>query len=234
MEKRQALILKLVVDEYVKTAEPVSSQALCQRYALPCSPATVRNDLVMLEQEGYVQQPHTSAGRVPTEKGYRFYLANFLRPKSVRVERSLRQAVDEIRSLESRVQTLGRRLAELSGDAVMLTSQRRSSAMGVANLLRKPDFREGNMLLELAEDIERLEGATEKVMRVAPNEVSILLGEDSPMGRRLATVIVRHRLPNGEIGVLSIVGPLRMNYARNVALLSEAKKILDEDIENDV
>jgi transcriptional regulator of heat shock response len=152
----------------------------------------------------------------------------------VRVDRSLRQAVDEIRSLESRVQTLGRRLAELSGEAVMLTNQRQSSAMGVANLLRKPDFQEGNMLLELAEDIERLEGATEKVMRVAPNEVSILLGEDSPMGRRFATVIVRHRLPNGEIGVLSIVGPLRMNYARNVALLSEAKKILEEDIDNNV
>ena len=84
------------------------------------------------------------------------------------------------------------------------------------------------MLLALAEDIERLERDATSVMSVAPSEVQILLGEESPMGKRLATVIVRHQLPNGEVGVLSIVGPLRMNYARNVALLSEAKRILEE------
>ena len=231
MHKRQALILKLVVDEYVKTAEPVSSQALCQRYALPCSPATVRNDMMALEEEGYLHQPHTSAGRVPTEQGYRFYLANFMKPKTMRADHALREAVEQIRSLETKVRMLGRRLAELSGEAVMLTGPHQSSAVGVANLLRKPDFREGNTLLELAEDIERLESATEQVMSVAPNDVRVLLGEENPLGRRLATVIVRHKLPNGEIGVLSIVGPLRMNYARNVALLSEAKKILEEDLE---
>ena len=84
------------------------------------------------------------------------------------------------------------------------------------------------MLLALAEDIERLETSAQEVINVAPNEVKVLIGDENPLGRRLATVIVRHRLPNGEVGVLSIVGPLRMNYARNIALLSQAKQLLDE------
>jgi heat-inducible transcriptional repressor len=229
MNERQSNILRLVVDEYVENAQPVSSQLLCAKYELDCSPATVRNDMMVLEEEGYVHQPHTSAGRVPTEEGYRYYLANFLAPKVPRATTELREAMDQMRSLESKVQTMGRRLAELSGDAVIVTNERQTSAVGVANLLRKPDFQEENMLLALAEDIERLEQDATSVMNIAPSDVRILLGEESPMGKRLATVIVRHQLPNGEIGVLSIVGPLRMNYARNVALLSEAKRILEEN-----
>lgn len=229
MNERQSNILRLVVDEYVENAQPVSSQLLCAKYELDCSPATVRNDMMVLEAEGYVHQPHTSAGRVPTEEGYRYYLANFLAPKVPKATSELREAMDQMRSLESKVQMMGRRLAELSGDAVIVTNERQTSAVGVANLLRKPDFQEENMLLALAEDIERLEQDATSVMNIAPSDVRILLGEESPMGKRLATVIVRHQLPNGEVGVLSIVGPLRMNYARNVALLSEAKRILEEN-----
>lgn len=229
MNDRQSNILRLVVDEYVENAQPVSSQLLCAKYDLDCSPATVRNDMMVLEEEGYVHQPHTSAGRVPTEEGYRYYLANVAPAKQPKVASELRTAMEEIRSLESKIQFLGRRLADLSGDAVIVTNEHQTSALGVANLLRKPDFQEENMLLALAEDIERLERDATSVMSVAPSEVRILLGEESPMGKRLATVIVRHQLPNGEIGVLSIVGPLRMNYARNVALLSEAKRILEEN-----
>lgn len=229
MNQRQSHILQLVIDEYVERAEPVSSQALCARYELDCSPATVRNDMMALEEEGFLYQPHTSSGRVPTEAGYRYYLANVAPTKQPKVASELRTAMEEIRSLESKIQFLGRRLADLSGDAVIVTNEHQTSALGVANLLRKPDFQEENMLLALAEDIERLERDATSVMSVAPSEVRILLGEESPMGKRLATVIVRHQLPNGEIGVLSIVGPLRMNYARNVALLSEAKRILEEN-----
>ena len=122
MEKRAASLLKLIVEEYVRTAEPVSSQALCRRFALPLSSATVRNEMMVLEEDGYIYQPHTSSGRVPTEQGYRFYLANFLRRKPVSADSGMREALEQIRSLEQRIQSLGRRLAELSGEAVMLAS----------------------------------------------------------------------------------------------------------------
>ena len=73
MEKRPALILKLLTEEYIKTAMPVASQTLVEKYGLDFSPATVRNDLAELEEGGYIQQPHTSAGRIPTELAYRYF-----------------------------------------------------------------------------------------------------------------------------------------------------------------
>ncbi len=228
MEKRQAFILKLIVDEHVRTAEPVSSQALSSRFAIPISSATIRNEMAELEDLGFIYQPHTSSGRVPTENGYRFYLAHFLRLRPSRAAPELRRALDDVRSLEQRVQMLGHRLAQMSGEAVMLASHGQASALGVANLLRKPDFRSEDTLLELAEDIERLEAAAEEVIGIAEGEVKVLIGDENPLGRRLATVVVRHRLANGAVGGLSIVGPLRMHYARNVSLLAEAKKVLDE------
>ena len=74
MEKRPALILKLLTEEYIKTATPVASQALVEKYGLDFSPATVRNDLADLEKRGYIKQPHTSAGRIPTELAYRYFI----------------------------------------------------------------------------------------------------------------------------------------------------------------
>ncbi len=131
MNDRQSNILRLVVDEYVENAQPVSSQLLCAKYDLDCSPATVRNDMMMLEEEGYVHQPHTSAGRVPTEEGYRYYLANFLAPKMPRATSELREAMEQMRSLESKVQMMGRRLAELSGAlGVDAVKQAQSKSMG--------------------------------------------------------------------------------------------------------
>lgn len=78
MEKRTADILRAIIDEYVKTAEPVSSKAIMFRYDVGISSATIRNEMAELEKEGYITQPHTSAGRVPTEKGYRFYVDRIL------------------------------------------------------------------------------------------------------------------------------------------------------------
>ena len=74
MNYRQEHILQLIVEEYIKTVEPIGSKFLQQKYQLAVSSATIRHDMSVLEQEGYLRQPHTSAGRVPTEKAYLFYL----------------------------------------------------------------------------------------------------------------------------------------------------------------
>ena len=74
MDDRKLTILKAIVTDYVSSREPVGSQALVQRHNLQVSPATVRNDMAALEDEGYITQPHTSAGRIPTDKGYRLFV----------------------------------------------------------------------------------------------------------------------------------------------------------------
>ena len=74
LDDRKLAILRAIVTDYVSTREPVGSKALVERYRLDVSPATVRNDMAVLEEEGYIAQPHTSAGRIPTDKGYRLYV----------------------------------------------------------------------------------------------------------------------------------------------------------------
>lgn len=84
-ERRQRL-LQLIIDEYVTTAQPVGSTAIVEKYGLPVSPATIRNEMGRLEDEGYIAQPHTSAGRVPTDQGYRYYVEALMREESLPAE----------------------------------------------------------------------------------------------------------------------------------------------------
>src|SRR5688572_10274873 len=74
LDERKARVLHAVVDEYIRTAQPVGSQSIAASSGLGVSSATIRNDMAFLEREGYLRQPHTSAGRVPTDKGYRFFV----------------------------------------------------------------------------------------------------------------------------------------------------------------
>lgn len=74
LDERKLMILRAIVTDYVSSREPVGSQALVKRHNLQVSPATVRNDMAVLEEEGYITQPHTSAGRIPTDKGYRLFV----------------------------------------------------------------------------------------------------------------------------------------------------------------
>ena len=81
MDKRKELILKTIIKEYIKTAVPIGSEGLVEKYNLDVSSATVRNEMADLEEAGYIAQPHTSAGRIPTEKAYNFYLENLSEKK---------------------------------------------------------------------------------------------------------------------------------------------------------
>ena len=81
MDERKKKILQAVIDEYVNTAEPVSSSALVEKYNLKYSSATVRNELADLEKNGYLDKTHTSSGRVPSEKGYRFYVDRIMQER---------------------------------------------------------------------------------------------------------------------------------------------------------
>src|SRR3989440_10462196 len=81
LDDRKLDVLRAIVEDYVETQEPVGSKALVERHHLRVSPATVRNDMAALEEEGYIRQPHTSAGRVPTDRGYRLFVDKLSRIK---------------------------------------------------------------------------------------------------------------------------------------------------------
>src|SRR5215475_1466114 len=79
LDDRKATILRAIVEEHITTAQPVGSQTIARSRGLGVSSATVRNEMTVLEREGYIVAPHTSAGRVPTDRGYRFFVDNFER-----------------------------------------------------------------------------------------------------------------------------------------------------------
>ena len=80
LDERKAAILRAIVEEYVETAQPVGSQRVAGSRKLGVSSATVRNEMTVLEREGYIAQPHTSAGRIPTDRGYRYFVDHFTQP----------------------------------------------------------------------------------------------------------------------------------------------------------
>jgi heat-inducible transcriptional repressor len=116
LDERKLEVLRAIVEDYVETREPVGSKALVERHHLGVSPATVRNDMAVLEEEGYIQQPHTSAGRVPTNRGYRLFVDKLSRIKPLSpaerraIERFLVGAVD----LDDVVHRTVRLLAQLT------------------------------------------------------------------------------------------------------------------------
>ncbi|MGI8869517.1 MAG: heat-inducible transcriptional repressor HrcA [Mycobacteriales bacterium] len=115
-EERKLQVLRAIVEDYVSTNEPVGSRALADRHSLGVSPATVRNDMAVLENEGYIAQPHTSAGRVPTEKGYRFFVDRIssIKPLSGAERRAISSFLGGAADLDDVVRRTVRLLAQLT------------------------------------------------------------------------------------------------------------------------
>ena len=154
LTERQAAILGMVVDEYVQTAEPVSSKALVDRRHLEVSSATIRNELARLEAEGYITHPYTSAGRIPSDLGYRFYVEDLMSEDPVgvmerrTVEHQLHQVaggLDEWLSLTAAI------LSTLVGNVAVVTRPRTQSAK-LRNAQLVELSRDTNLLVAVMDD----------------------------------------------------------------------------------
>src|SRR5215210_6198298 len=115
-DDRKLAVLRAIVEDYVSTQEPVGSKALVERHSLGVSPATIRNDMAALEDEGYIAQPHTSAGRVPTDKGYRLFVDRLttVKPLSPAERRAIQSLLDGAVDLDDVVARTVRLLAQLT------------------------------------------------------------------------------------------------------------------------
>ncbi len=131
LSRRQEDILSIVVREYVATAVPVGSSAIVRRYGLDVSPATVRNELALLEREGYLMQTHTSAGRIPTDKGYRYFVHRLMQESelSPSEQRMISHQFHQVRlDLEQWTKLAAAVLAQVSGSASLVTAPRAPQA----------------------------------------------------------------------------------------------------------
>lgn len=232
LNTRQKSILDAVIREFVKTAEPVSSGRLVEKYRLSFSPATVRNDFLALEKEGYLEQPHTSAGRIPTEKGYRFFVDTHT--NSTKIVAKPRYNFEELRKAsdaEHFLRAAARRVAALS-DGLVFAGFPESDlffASGLAHVLDEPEFDDMILRTHFAELIDGFDVIMEDVFAATDfSEPRVFIGSENPAkeARAYGMVVASFETPYNQEGVVSIFGPTRMNYTRNIALLRELQELL--------
>jgi len=122
LDERKLSVLRAIVEDYVTTREPVGSKALAERHALGVSPATIRNDMALLEDEGYITQPHTSAGRVPTDTGYRLFVDRLatVKPLSAAERRAISTFLEDAVDLDDIVMRTVRLLAQVTGQVAVV------------------------------------------------------------------------------------------------------------------
>jgi transcriptional regulator of heat shock response len=229
MHERQKTILSAVISEYVRTAEPVSSSHVAENCNLGVSPATIRNDMAALEELGYLRQPHTSSGRVPTEEGYRHYLETLRTGTRTRdINRTLREAITTSSDPHAVMLEIARALVALSGEtALMSLDSDWNRTAGISNLFQKPDFKDVETLRSLSTTVDRFDQVMKDVFHEVEKDVQVWIGTENPFGAQVATIMVKYTLPNGVTGMLGLVGPMRMDYQKNIHLLNDVRRLLE-------
>lgn len=131
LDERKKLILRAVTDDYITTAEPVGSRTIARKYNLGISPATIRNEMADLEDGGYLRQPYTSAGRIPSDKGYRFYVDVLIEPEpvGVRERAAFKNTLRKQRKLEQLLQQAARLLSDLTQYTAVILIPKRQKAI---------------------------------------------------------------------------------------------------------
>lgn len=229
MESRQQQLLQFIIEEYIKTAQPVGSSLIAEKYMTDISSPTVRNEMQELERQGYIRAPHTSAGRIPTEKGYRFYIENILANKELSAKRqeTLSEIVKDSGQLEDGVKFLAKKIAELANEAVLIAfSPNNVYHTGLSNVFSKPEFMSHDLVLSLSQVFDHLDEAMAQVRTDSEDEVSILLGSENPFGDECGSIVATFEF-NNQRAMIGILGPMRMDYGNNIAFVKFIKKLLE-------
>lgn len=228
LETRKNQLFQAIVRQHIALGEPIGSKVLVEQAGLDCSSATVRNDLAALEQDGYLTHPHTSAGRVPTEKGWRMYLEQFLKevPVPKKSQDALGKAKAEGTDDNHSLKQVAKTLAELSQQtAIIGFGPDDTYYTGLSHLFNKPEFAELDLMQHLSEVIDHLDTAMRKLLRSSTtNDVQVLVGSDNPIDERCSLLVIRPA--HVEDRVFALLGPMRMDYDRLLPLVRFTRTLI--------
>jgi len=233
MDRRKQLVLEAIINYFIETALPVGSNLLKDDFDI--SPATIRNDMAFLEHEGLLSQPYTSAGRVPTEIGYRFYVDELIQPNNNRnkIESDFLKIKREYfkqKTNEMVYDTISI-LSKLTSNIAFATMPENNKTfyMGLANILRKPEFvsniSSASAVVEVLEDgflsvLEKLK---------IDSTIRVFIGKENIIPQiKTCSMIATSYTNHGFNGVIGILGPMRMKYSFNKSALEFASKLLHD------
>jgi heat-inducible transcriptional repressor len=237
--RRRSVVLRAVVSDYIRSGEPVGSATVATRHRLGVSPATIRNDMASLEELGYLNQPHTSAGRVPTDLGYRFYVDAL--PRWPTLPGRQQETVDRF---------FGRVPPDpeevVRGTAVLLSRLTRYGAVaqpprsthvivgGAANIASEKTFERRETVRGLLEALEE-EAAVLDLLRSLAGEgdVAVRIGRENPVAamQEASLVVARYGARGRSLGAIAVLGPTRMHYRESMAAVRAVARHLTRTIE---
>ncbi len=252
LSRRQDTILCGVVETHIETSQPVGSRLIAEKYAFSFSPATIRNEMGSLEEQGYLTHPHTSSGRVPTDRGYRYYLDHTpfeqVLPQEYfdKVTEELSPTAEDVRVglFWDRVSSFLSSMSQEVSLALLPFSRPLSSEneeglqislQGLAHILEKPEFQDVRKARTLLQAFEEKVALTRWVLRNASTEhVSVSVGHEHAHEALEDCAIVTARYAVGEDrqGAIAILGPKRMLYRKIIPLVSRMAHVVGTLIES--
>jgi transcriptional regulator of heat shock response len=234
VQQRKDIILAIVVDQYIRTINPVGSHLITSKYKLDLSAATVRNVLAELEEEGYLTHPHTSAGRIPTQHGYRYYVDHLMKEIQLMEEEKTRLQSEYKRHVHQ-LETLMEKTSQVISDLTHYTSivsldddsDGRMFLKGTSHVVgyhENTDILKIQAILRILEEKERLMAL---INRDLHHKIDIYIGHEMALkemeGCSLAVCSFQK---DGLTGRVAVLGPTRMNYDRVVSALEYVSNML--------
>lgn len=232
---RQTQILKAIIDEYIETALPVGSETIEKKYSLGVSPATIRNDMVSLTEQGFLQKPHSSAGRTPTPRALKFYVDQLMEEKKMSVtdEVKAKEKVWDVRNnLDVLMEEATQALAEGTGNLALgaIGEEDKYWHSGYSNIFHNPEFSDLALCENLFSMLEEVERMKELLFgRETLSPIEVLFGEElgwrdlSPIG-----AVTAHFRVRGKNAALGVVGPYRLSYSEVVPIVKYFGNMVSE------
>lgn len=226
LTQRQKFILGAVVREHVKTARPIGSKEIVEGYRLPFSAATVRNEMCELTELGLLSQPHISAGRTPTDAGYRLFVDGMLNDRE-QIHRREQEMLDELfeKEVDDFLSSAARAVARLGGGFTVSGIPERNIfyKTGFSEILREPEFTDA----EFAKDFGELADSIDEEIRelLADDdfeEPRVFIGGENPItgATNCSMIVSSFESPKRVESVLVVLGPKRMNYQKNIRVIN--------------
>jgi heat-inducible transcriptional repressor len=235
MTERQQKVLGAIVEQYAEVASPVGSNLMAKLFNV--SSATIRAEMAELERLGFIAQPHTSAGRVPTDKGYRFYVNHLTDMDESsssglerRSERALTARVHQAGAPERTIRNAVDTLVELTHNLGLATIGNQLYMSGLSNLFGQPEFINSIQVQQVASLLDNLEPW---LREAAPNKpLSVYIGQENPVGRSAGCTLIigRFRSPFSDRSYIGTLGPTRQSYREVMNLVSRAGQELEETL----
>lgn len=236
-ETRRRAILSAAINHYIKEAEPVASEDIAHDFDL--SSATIRNIFAELEDTGYLTHPHTSAGRIPTGKGYRYYVDFLLAQMElldVEKERIIKEYKRQIKRLEDTLEETTELISAMTHYASIVSVldwQDKFFYRGIRYILEQPEFKSFEKIRLLIQILEEKERLLEIINREFSGKIKVYIGKE--LGCRemdnCSLVVSTYRIKNKPSGRMAVLGPMRMEYRHTIPVLEYISDLLSETLE---